>query len=162
VRVFLSDTDISFWTLFTITEQNRKERDHLLRLGVDGRIIPKSFLKKLIHLVYNRGHWRALIDTVMNLWKVLQEWLVSAVPRDKNVPSCLRVNKPYVGRHSCLKASIIRFNFVSTAECECGDGLQTEEHIFWDCKLYEEQGQQWWSFCLRTAKQNTQTQLQSS
>jgi hypothetical protein len=28
---------------------------------------------------------------------------------------------------------------VSTAECECGDGLQTEEHIFWDCKLYEEQ-----------------------
>jgi hypothetical protein len=30
-------------------------------------------------------------------------------------------------------------NIVSTAECECGDGLQTEEHIFWDCKLYEEQ-----------------------
>jgi hypothetical protein len=28
---------------------------------------------------------------------------------------------------------------VSTAECECGDGLQTEDHIFWDCKLYEEQ-----------------------
>jgi hypothetical protein len=26
------------------------------------------------------------------------------------------------------------------AECECGDGLQTEEHIFWDCKLYEDQG----------------------
>jgi hypothetical protein len=32
-----------------------------------------------------------------------------------------------------------RFNIVSTAECECGDGLQTEEHIFWDCKLYEDQ-----------------------
>jgi hypothetical protein len=28
---------------------------------------------------------------------------------------------------------------VSTAECECSDGLQTEEHIFWDCKLYEDQ-----------------------
>jgi hypothetical protein len=28
---------------------------------------------------------------------------------------------------------------VSTAECECGDELQTEEHIFWDCKLYEDQ-----------------------
>jgi hypothetical protein len=25
------------------------------------------------------------------------------------------------------------------AECECGDGLQTVEHIFWDCKLYEGQ-----------------------
>jgi hypothetical protein len=25
------------------------------------------------------------------------------------------------------------------AECECGDGLQTEDRIFWDCKLYEEQ-----------------------
>jgi hypothetical protein len=25
------------------------------------------------------------------------------------------------------------------AECGCGDGLQTEEHDFWDCKLYEEQ-----------------------
>jgi hypothetical protein len=21
----------------------------------------------------------------------------------------------------------------------CGDGLQTEENIFWDCKLYEDQ-----------------------
>jgi hypothetical protein len=28
---------------------------------------------------------------------------------------------------------------VPTAECECGDGLQTEEHFFWDCKRYEEQ-----------------------
>jgi hypothetical protein len=26
-----------------------------------------------------------------------------------------------------------------TAGCEWGDGLQTEEHIFWDCKLYEGQ-----------------------
>jgi hypothetical protein len=25
------------------------------------------------------------------------------------------------------------------AECESGDGLQMEEHIFWDCKLYEDQ-----------------------
>jgi hypothetical protein len=23
--------------------------------------------------------------------------------------------------------------------CEYGDGLQTEVHIFWDCKLYEDQ-----------------------
>jgi hypothetical protein len=28
---------------------------------------------------------------------------------------------------------------VSTPECKCGDGLQTENLIFWDCKLYEEQ-----------------------
>jgi hypothetical protein len=28
---------------------------------------------------------------------------------------------------------------VSTAECDCGDGLQTEEHIFWNCKRYEGQ-----------------------
>jgi hypothetical protein len=28
---------------------------------------------------------------------------------------------------------------VSTAECECGDGQQVEEHIFWDRKLYEDQ-----------------------
>jgi hypothetical protein len=30
---------------------------------------------------------------------------------------------------------------VPTAKCECGDGLQTEEHIFWfwDGKRYEEQ-----------------------
>jgi hypothetical protein len=25
------------------------------------------------------------------------------------------------------------------AECECGDGLQAEELIFWDCKRYGEQ-----------------------
>jgi hypothetical protein len=41
--------------------------------------------------------------------------------------------------HTSLKASLNRFNIVSTAECECGDGLQTEEHIFWDCKRYEDQ-----------------------
>jgi hypothetical protein len=41
--------------------------------------------------------------------------------------------------HTSLKASLSRFNIVPTAECECGDGLQTEEHIFWDCKLYEDQ-----------------------
>jgi hypothetical protein len=41
--------------------------------------------------------------------------------------------------HSSLKASLSKFNIVSTAECECGDGLQMEEHIFWDCKLYEDQ-----------------------
>jgi hypothetical protein len=40
--------------------------------------------------------------------------------------------------HTSLKESLNRFNIVYTAECECGDGLQTEEHIFWDCKLYEE------------------------
>jgi hypothetical protein len=28
---------------------------------------------------------------------------------------------------------------VSTAECEYGDRLQTEEHIFWNCKQYEDQ-----------------------
>jgi hypothetical protein len=41
--------------------------------------------------------------------------------------------------HSSLKASLNRFNTVSTAGCECSDGLQTEEHIFWECKLYENQ-----------------------
>jgi hypothetical protein len=41
--------------------------------------------------------------------------------------------------HTSLKASLKRSNIVSTAECECGDGLQTEEHIFWECKQYEKQ-----------------------
>jgi hypothetical protein len=38
-----------------------------------------------------------------------------------------------------LKTSLNRFNIVTTAECECVDGVQTEEHIFWDCKLYEDE-----------------------
>jgi hypothetical protein len=41
--------------------------------------------------------------------------------------------------HSSHKAHLSRFNIVSTAECECGDGLQTEEHVFWNCKLYKDQ-----------------------
>jgi hypothetical protein len=41
--------------------------------------------------------------------------------------------------HTSLEASLSRFNIVSTAECECVDGLQAEEHVFWDCKLYEDQ-----------------------
>jgi hypothetical protein len=43
------------------------------------------------------------------------------------------------GHGSSLTISSSRFNFVSVAECACGDGLQTEEHIFWDCKRYEDQ-----------------------
>jgi hypothetical protein len=27
----------------------------------------------------------------------------------------------------------------TVSECECGDGLQREDHILWDCKLYEKQ-----------------------
>jgi hypothetical protein len=42
--------------------------------------------------------------------------------------------------HSNLKASLRRFSIVPTAESERDDGLQTEEHISWDCKLYEDQG----------------------
>jgi hypothetical protein len=45
----------------------------------------------------------------------------------------------FVSGYSSLKASLNRFHIVSTAECECGDGLQTEDHIFLDCKLYEKQ-----------------------
>jgi hypothetical protein len=41
--------------------------------------------------------------------------------------------------HTSLKASLNRFNIVPMAECECVDGVQTEEHIFWDCKLYEDE-----------------------
>jgi hypothetical protein len=40
--------------------------------------------------------------------------------------------------HFSLQARLSRFNLVPTAECECGDGLQTEEHILWDFKLYED------------------------
>jgi hypothetical protein len=30
-----------------------------------------------------------------------------------------------------------RVDFNTLVVPECGDGMQTEEHIFWDCKLYE-------------------------
>jgi hypothetical protein len=43
------------------------------------------------------------------------------------------------GGNTSLKASLNRSNIVSKAECEFGDGLQTEEYIFWDCKRYGEQ-----------------------
>jgi hypothetical protein len=39
--------------------------------------------------------------------------------------------------HTSLKASLSRFNIVTSAECECGDWLQMEEQI-WDCKMYED------------------------
>jgi hypothetical protein len=48
------------------------------------------------------------------------------------------INRMRAG-HTSHKASLNRFNIVSTTEYECGDVLQTEDHIFWDCKLYEEQ-----------------------
>ncbi|PNF30200.1 hypothetical protein B7P43_G08428 [Cryptotermes secundus] len=48
------------------------------------------------------------------------------------------INRMRAG-HTSLKGSLNRFNIVPTAECECGDGLQTEEHIFWDCKQCDDQ-----------------------
>jgi hypothetical protein len=44
-----------------------------------------------------------------------------------------------VASHSSLKASLSKFNIVSAAERECGDGLQTEEHTICACKIYEDQ-----------------------
>jgi hypothetical protein len=41
--------------------------------------------------------------------------------------------------HFSLKANLCRFNIVSVAECKCGNMLQTEEHVFWNCKLYKDQ-----------------------
>jgi hypothetical protein len=64
--------------------------------------------------------------------------------------------------HSSVKASLNRFNIVSTAECECGDGFQTEEHIFLDCKLNEEQRATMVAILSENRKRNTQSQLQSS
>ena len=76
--------------------------------------------------------------------KVKKIWIYTSTPPfdlrqiKTDRPSFVSVNRMRAG-HTSLKASLNRFNFVSTAECECGDGLQTEEHIFWDCKLYEYQ-----------------------
>jgi hypothetical protein len=55
--------------------------------------------------------------------------------------SFMSVNHMRAG-HSSLKGSLSRFNIMSTAECECGDGLEIEEHTFWDRKLYWNKGQQ--------------------
>jgi hypothetical protein len=51
------------------------------------------------------------------------------------------INHMSIG-HSCLTASLSRFNIVSTTECECDDGLQTEELILWD-----------YNYCTRTKGQ---------
>jgi hypothetical protein len=51
-----------------------------------------------------------------------------------NRRSFMSINHMTVG-HTSLKASLNRFSTASTAECESGDGLQTEE-----CELYKDQG----------------------
>jgi hypothetical protein len=51
---------------------------------------------------------------------------------------------------------------MSTADCESGDRLHAEEHVFWDCKLYMVQRATVIAYCLRKAEKNTRSQLQSS
>jgi hypothetical protein len=46
------------------------------------------------------------------------------------------INRMTAG-HSSLKASLSRFNIVSTAECEWR--AANGKHVFWDCKLYGDQ-----------------------
>jgi hypothetical protein len=52
-----------------------------------------------------------------------------------DLPTGVSLPSPY----SSLKASLSRFNNVTTAECKCGYGMQTEEYIFWDWQLYEDE-----------------------
>jgi hypothetical protein len=47
------------------------------------------------------------------------------------------INRMGAGHSSWSKVKQI--TFVSTADCGCGDWLQTEKHIFWDCKPHEVQ-----------------------
>jgi hypothetical protein len=60
-----------------------------------------------------------------------------------------------------LKTSLNRFSILSTTECACGDGLQTEEHIFWDCKRYEEQRATMRNILSENSKKEYPSQLQS-
>jgi hypothetical protein len=76
-----------------------------------------------------------------------------------NLRAFEQINRMRAGNTS-LKASRNRFNIVPTAEYECGDALQTEEHIFWGCKQYEKQ-RATMKDILRTAKKNALSQLQS-
>jgi hypothetical protein len=52
---------------------DRRERDHLKDLGVDGRMILKWIFRKLdgawtgIHLAEDRDRWQVLVNVVMNL-----------------------------------------------------------------------------------------------
>jgi hypothetical protein len=51
---------------------SRREKDHLKAIGVDGRIILKWIFKKQSEgawsdMAEDRGKWRALVNTVMNL-----------------------------------------------------------------------------------------------
>jgi hypothetical protein len=73
----------------------------------------------------------------------------------------LSLNRMTAG-HTSLRESLHRFNIVTTAECECGDGLQTEEHILWDCKLYADQRATMIDILSENNKKNTQGQLQGS
>jgi hypothetical protein len=47
--------------------------------------------------------------------------------------------RAFVSGHSTIKVNLSIFNAMSSAERTCGDELQPEEHIFWNCKLHEDQ-----------------------
>jgi hypothetical protein len=55
-----------------------------------------------------------------------------------NSRALVSINRMKVG-HPSPKTNISRFSIVSTVECDCADGLQTEERIIWDCKLCDDQ-----------------------
>jgi hypothetical protein len=60
---------------YTFYSGTLKERDHLIVLGIDARIILKLFHREMwyenvnwIRLAHNRAQWRAFVNTVMNLY----------------------------------------------------------------------------------------------
>jgi hypothetical protein len=102
----------------------------------------------------------------VNIWNFVRYYRNGSSPWfheiKMNRHAFMSINRMRAG-HSSLKANLSRFKTVSMAECECGDRLQTKEHIssgIVNCT--KTKGQQRWTFCLGTAKKNTQSQLQSS
>jgi hypothetical protein len=79
-------------------------------------------------------------------------------PWFREIGTVVSINRIRTG-HSSLKVNLSRFNIVSTAECECGDGLQMEEHIFWHCKRYQDIFSE---NSKKTKKKQKQSQLKSS
>jgi hypothetical protein len=71
------------------------------------------------------------------------------------------INRKRAG-HFSLKASLSTLNIVPTAECEYGGGLQTAEHILWDCKLHEDERATMMDILPENSKKRIlQSQLQS-
>jgi ribonuclease HI len=105
----------------------------------------KSSLKQQIHAATTAAwsdYWQTQTATASHLRRIVQDAKVTSGPKlyygIENRSTSAKLTQLRTG-HCGLNSYLHRFNLAESADCECGEGPETVEHLVMVCKKYVEQ-----------------------